>query len=220
MQRRRLIVVVALALALTVGAASGVSPAFGASTSSRIKSLERKVKTIQAQVASLLARVQLLEARPLAGPAGPMGAKGDRGEQGPAGPQGSTGATGPAGASADELEAAFWPFASQEASTVVENDEVLWYDQYPDGTDLRLRLSCRVDEGSRCQPSEAWAVLTFPEGQVKPYFIQDTANGMDDLFIYYVPNAWGVVRGESVRVEFWTTVYGTRMHGVRDVPIK
>lgn len=101
MQRRRLIVVVALALALTIGAAGGVSPAFGASTSSRIKSLERKVKTIQVQLASLLARVQLLEARPLivgpSGATGPQGPKGDTGERGPKGDAGADGAPGAQG---------------------------------------------------------------------------------------------------------------------------
>lgn len=90
MNRRKSRVVLMLAMVLIVGMATGVSPAYAASTSSRLKTLEKSVKTLKSQLASIYSRLTGLEARaPIPGPQGPTGATGPTGAQGPKGDPGT-----------------------------------------------------------------------------------------------------------------------------------
>jgi hypothetical protein len=177
-------------MALTVGMASGVSPAYAASTSSRLKSLEKSVKTLKSQMISVLARITALEAR--AGVAGPAGPKGD---------------TGPSAA------AAFWPasaislvdpsavmYASMVVSPAARDIEI---DLYPTTKTVgnvaqESFMKITTDKGTFASAGGFWRASHDLVG------VSAMPTEGSDITVEYWISRYGVNRHESRTFTGWT----------------
>jgi hypothetical protein len=190
-KHRKLVVVVMLAMALTIGMASGATPAYAASTSSRLKSLERSVKTFKSQIDNLFARIAALEAR--AGVPGPAG---------PAGPAGPKGDVGPSAA------AAFWP---SEAASMVDPTVVMcaYAVVDPEARTIVIDLYPTATQGSYAH--ESYMKITTDKGTYT------STGGSWDVSLDTVGADEMPTEGSDITVEYWISQYGVNRHGTQKI---